>query len=213
MHDIDRALFELEQLESESATSGEMHESQELQLAAELLEVTGEAELDRFLGNLVKNAISAGRAFVNSDAGQAVGGLLKSAAKRALPQLGRAVGNWVAPGAGGQLGARLGSAVGSSLGLELEGLSGEDREMEVARAFVRFADEAARTAVSAPPSVPPSVAAARAATLAAQNQLPGLVPLIRRLSPPGQQTTRAGGGRSKSGRWVRRGSSIVLFNV
>ncbi|HLZ36601.1 MAG TPA: hypothetical protein VKP64_02330 [Mycobacteriales bacterium] len=212
MHDIDRALFETENYESENYEAeggdheGRLDETLELQLAGELLEVTNEAELDRFLGNVLRSAISAGQAFVNSSAGKAVGGILKSAAKQALPQLGRVVGDVVAPGVGGQFGARLGSMAGSALGLELEGLSQEDREFEAARAFVRFADEAARTAVTAPPSVPPAAAAARAATVAAQRQLPGLVPVIAQMSPsalagvPG----RRGHPRSEGGRGAAR---------
>lgn len=209
MHNIDRALFEMEQ-ESSGEQEGGPYESQELELASELLEVSSEAELDRFLGKLLSSAVSAGKSFLSSDAGRAVGGLLKGAAKKALPQVGRAVGDFVAPGVGGKLGSQAGTAVGGMLGLELEGLSGEDRELEVARAFVRFADETARTAASAPPSVPPAAAASRAAMAAAQRNAPGLVPLIERLTPPGQNSQ---GSRRTSGKWVRRGSSIVLLNT
>lgn len=50
----------------------------ELALAAELLAMTNEEELDQFLGNLVKGAVSTARSFVVSDAGKAVGNILKS---------------------------------------------------------------------------------------------------------------------------------------
>ena len=50
--------------------------SQEIALAAELLEVTNEAELDRFLGNVLRSAVSAASKFARSDAGKAVGGIL-----------------------------------------------------------------------------------------------------------------------------------------
>ena len=208
MHDIDRALFE-----SEAFGEGEHNEYQEfgetseyeLALASELLEVTTEAELDRFLGKLISTAISAARGFAGSDAGRAVGGILKSAAKQALPQLGRAVGDVVAPGRGGALGQRAGQWLGGrlELGLQTEGLSAEDREYEIARAFVRFADETARGAAQAPPTVPPAVAAQRAAIAAAQRHLPGLV-----------GARGAGGGdRGTEGRWIRRGNRIILLDA
>lgn len=72
MHDIDRTseeyVPEIEELESDTfefteesefedteATSP-FTEAEEMEMAAELLEVTDEAELDQFLGNLIKKA-------------------------------------------------------------------------------------------------------------------------------------------------------------
>jgi hypothetical protein len=208
MHDIDRALFEFE-AEQQNAEGG-FSDNRELALAGELLEINSEEELDQFLGKLLSGAVRAGRAFVQSDAGRAVGGLLKTAAKKALPQIGQAVGDYFVPGAGGAAGAKAGAFVGQALGLELEGLSGEDRQFEVSRAFVRFADEVARSAAAAPRSVPPAVVASQAASAAAARHLPGLAPVVQRMQPPGGPPT---GGRPRSGRWVRRGSSIVLFNA
>ncbi len=121
------------------------------------------------------------------------------------------MGDFIAPGSGGQIGSQLASSVGAKLGLELEGLSAEDRELEAARAFVRFADETATIAEAAPPSVPPTAVAAHAATVAAGHQLPGIAPVVRALRPPG-----SGGPAhpvTATGRWVRRGSTIVLHNV
>ena len=213
MHDIDRAMFESEaeaeyetfgEAESyESHESGQHGESQEVALATELLEVTTEAELDRFLGKLISGAVSAARGFAQSDAGRAVGGVLKSAAKQALPQFGQAVGNAIAPGRGGALGQRAGQWVGDKLelGLETEGLSAEDREYETARAFVRFAHETAQRATQAGPGTPPAAAAQRAAVAAAQRHLPGLV---RPDATP---------GRATEGRWVRRGNRIVILDA
>lgn len=210
MHDIDRALFESEAFgeaeQNEYQEYGETSES-ELALASELLEITTEAELDRFLGKLVSGAISAVRGFAGSDAGRAVGGVLKSAAKQALPQLGRVVGDAVSPGRGGGIGQRAGQwAAGRlELGLQTEGLSAEDEEYEVARAFVRFADETARRAAQAPPTMPPQVAAQRAAVAAAQRHLPGLV---------GAQGAAGGGGsRGTEGRWIRRGNRIIVLDA
>jgi len=210
-HQLDRALFEMEREGESEEAGGRTYEALEAELAGELLEISTEQELDRFLGKLLSSAVGAGKAFLASDAGKAVGGMLKGAAKQALPQIGRAVGDFISPGAGGDVGSQLATAAGSRLGLELEGLSAEDRELEAARAFVRFADETARIAEAAPPSVPPTTAASHAATVAAQHQLPGIAPLVRQLRPPGADGQQQHFGPHSAGRWARRGPTIVLF--
>ena len=128
--------------------------------------------------------------------------ILKNAAKQALPVVGRAVGQWIAPDGGGAIGADVATQAGRVFGLELEGLSPEDGEFEIARQFVRFASAAARQASFAPPAVSPVSAAQAAAAAAARAFAPGLLPRLQ--------------GRSsllwpRSGRWVRRGRTIVLY--
>src|SRR3954464_11318450 len=100
MHDIDRALFEGQDegtwgevmdegpgysyedeqspFQGEDAGEGagglwgeaDNQETDELALAAELLEITDEDELDQFLGDLARKAVSAARDFAGSAAGQ-----------------------------------------------------------------------------------------------------------------------------------------------
>lgn len=205
MHDIDRAMFEAEtESEYTEAESYEVdgRQSHEVALATELLEVSSEAELDRFIGDLISGAVSAAKNFARSDAGRAVGGILKSAAKQALPHIGGAVGGLISPG-GGALGRRAGEWLGGKfeLGLETEGLSAEDREYETARAFVRFANETSQRAARAATTAPPEAAAKQAAVAAAQRHLPGLI------RPNGDATSR------KSGRWVRHGNRIVILDA
>ncbi|RDV09378.1 hypothetical protein DXK94_13390 [Arthrobacter sp. RT-1] len=232
MHDIDRALFEGqdegtwgEVMDEESGYSFEGEQSpfqaedsyendelwgetdgetDELALAAELLAVTDEGELDQFLGSLARRAVSAAKDFAGSSAGKAVGNILKSAARKALPQLGQAVGNYIVPGAGGQAGRRVGQWLGTKFesGLELEGLSPEDRDLETARAFVRFATSTAQRAAAMPKSVPAPLAAQKAATAAARQHLPGLL-----------KSQRQSGGSANSGRWIRRGRNIVILGA
>ena len=168
--------------------------AREVALASELLEVQTSAELEQFLGTLLRRAVGAGRKFARSATGRALGGLLKQAATGALPMVADAVN----PQAAGLAGPEGPSA--AELGLELEGLSQEDREFEVARAFVRFADAAARIAAQAPPATPPTQTAGAAATAAARRHLPGL------LVP----TAARSRGREHSGRWVRQGNEIVV---
>ena len=181
-----------------------LSEMQEMELASELLEVTGEQDLEQFLSDVFSSIGQAAGNLMRSDTGQALGGILKdslsSAAQQALPVVGRAIGD--VAGGYGDLGAQAGSAVGSLLGLELEGLSAEDREFEAARQLVRYVGSAASQAAAAPRNAPPAAVAATAARRAAQIYAPGLLPRLQgrstRLWPRG-------------GRWVRRGRTIVLY--
>lgn len=207
----EQSAFQTEQTYEDSAGElwgeADAQETDELALAAELLAVTDEGELDQFLGSLAKRAVSAARDFAGSDAGRAVGNILKSAARRALPQLGQAVGNYIVPGAGGQAGQQVGKWLGSRFetGLQLEGLSAEDRDLETARAFVRFATSTAQRAAAMPKSLPGPLAAQKAAAAAARQHLPGL---LKRPGQPGQSRPSA-----DSGRWIRRGRNIVILGA
>ena len=149
MHDIDRTQlefnqempgFQSEQFEyGEAEWSGEsvLSEADEIQLAGELLEVTNEAELDRFLGDFIKKVGSVAGQVIRSPVGQAVGGVLKGVAKKALPSPAapsaatsaarwarRSAADWRRPPA-------------ARWGLEAEQLEQEDREFEGAKQFVQ----------------------------------------------------------------------------
>ena len=115
-----------------------LSESDEMDLASELLNVTTEAELDQFLGSLVSKAASAIGSAIRSPIGQAVGGVLKSAAKKALPLAGGALGGYIGGPLGAKIGSGLASAAGSALGLEAESLTpggSRVRRREAVRAF------------------------------------------------------------------------------
>ena len=130
MHDIDRifmeytpetANFEEEQFEFAQGEwpgeTGEIFgEAELLELATELLEVTNQSELNHFLGSLIKKAAGAVRQVVSSPVGQALGGILKGAARQALPMVGSALGGYVGGPAGAQIGSRLASGAGVSSG-------------------------------------------------------------------------------------------------
>jgi hypothetical protein len=195
---------ELEGFEGSAELESPLSEMQEMELASELLEVASQQELEQFLGDVFRAAGQAAGNFVRSDTGRALGGILsdslRSVAKQALPVVGRAIGN--VAGGSGDLGARAGSAVGNLLGLELEGLSAEDREFEVARQLVRFAGSAVGQAAAAPPRTPPSVVAQTAASRAARVYAPGLLPRLQ-----GRSTK----SWPRGGRWIRRGRTIVLY--
>ena len=172
------------------------HEALEMELATELLEVSNEAELEQFLGGLIKKAAGAIKGFAKSGAGKAIGGFLKSAAKKALPIAGTALGNMFIPGLGGAIGGKLGSLASGMFELELEGLSNEDKEFELARAYVRFANNAVRKAATNPNYKFQPRRVARAATISAARRFaPGL---LKRVRPSGKRYSRPVGPRTRA---------------
>ncbi|MCI5158677.1 MAG: hypothetical protein D3906_09620, partial [Candidatus Electrothrix sp. AUS1_2] len=124
-------MYEAEE-ESLFCANGEMCEAQETELAMELLEVTSEEELEEFIGNLARRAVRASRSILSSPDMKAVGGILKGAAKKALPYIGRAVGGHFGGEKWAKRGGGFATGLGKLFGLELEGLSGEDQEFELA---------------------------------------------------------------------------------
>ncbi len=220
MHDIDRTQlefdpemenFEFQQSEwaGEGDGEGVFSEADELELAAELLEVNNEQELDQFLGNLIRKAGRAIGKVVRSPIGQAIGGVLKGVAKKALPLAGTALGAFVGGPLGAQIGSGLASAAGGALGLESEAWNQEDREFEGARQFVRIAGDAVRSAAAT--GGDPRSAAQAAVAQAAQAMAPGLMQPGASAGMSAYGGAGVGGGRS--GRWMRRGNRIVLFGV
>lgn len=181
-----------------------LNEADEMDLAADLLDVNSEEELEQFLGDLISGIGSGLGKIVNSPVGKAVGGVLKTVAKTALPIAGGALGTFVGGPIGGMIGSNLASIAGSALGLELEGLSPEDQEFEAAKQFVRFAGETVANALDANPGADPEAIAHAAAVEAARVHAPGLMNLAGlRAHDPGRQM----------GRWVRYRDRIVLFEA
>jgi len=225
MHDIDRTLNEYGNSEmgmgemgfefgsAEAGFGGEIaspfNEMQEMELATELLSVGSETELNQFLGNLIRKAGSAVGSFVASPTGKALGGILRQAAKKALPVVGSAIGGYFGGSTGADMGSRFASTAGNILGLEYEGMSQEDREFEVARRFVRFGGATVRRAAQTPVGSNPVGVARQAAMVAAQTFLPGL--LGGAGAAPDTSACSCGGGRS--GRWYRRGRKIILVGL
>lgn len=186
-------------------------EEEEMTLAAEMLEIQDEAQLDEFLGKLVRRATRAVKGFVASPVGKHLVGILRGAAKRALPIVGTAVGGAFGGPAGAALGGKLATGAGQLFGLELEGLSPEDQEYEVARRYVRFAGTAARNTAAAGGSAPPA-AATTGAVAAARRHAPGYLRGRRPVGAGGPHDPRHRGCSCKAqgGRWFRRGRYIVL---
>lgn len=170
--------YEWEQPETHESheMSGELHESLELELAQELLEITNEAELEEFLGKLVRGVARGAGSFMRSSVGKAVGGVLRNVAKTALPMVGSALGSFVAPGIGTALGGKLGSMAAKLLEAEERETMGEaEAELEAARRYVRWANGTVRTAMRAPYGVPPRTVARSAAVSSARRYAPTLL--------------------------------------
>jgi hypothetical protein len=225
MHDLDRTQAEYEgeypiglefgEYESGEAEYGEtespFNETEQLEMAAELLEVSNEQELDHFLGDLISKAAGAVKDFAVSPAGQAVGGVLKSAAKQALPLAGAALGGYLGGPAGAKIGSQLASTAGSMFGLEVGEMSMEDREFEVAKRFVQFAGDTAQRAAQAPAYLPPAEQAKRSVIDAARKYAPGLVPAAMALNAA--NGNGHGHHHGHTGKWVRKGRHIILYGV
>jgi uncharacterized protein (DUF697 family) len=173
---------------------GALSEAEEMELAAELLEISSEEELEQFLGSLVKRAVRGVGRFVKSPIGRALGGVLKSVAKKALPVVGGALGSMVAPGLGTAIGSKLGSMASGLFELELEAMPQEQAEFEVARRYVSMAASAARHAATARPrpGTSPHTVARAAVAKAARTRAPGLHRDLMRSLRSGRM--RAGAG-------------------
>jgi hypothetical protein len=221
MHDIDRTQAEWEfngqyeytdetGLYDESMMEGVFDEAEEMELAAQLLEIQDEAELDQFIGDLFKKV----RRVVGRMAKPPIGGMLKNVAKTVLPFVGGALDNAVVPGVDGAMGSQPAAAAGEMFGLELEGMSAEDQEFEVARQFVRFAGDAVKNAAQAAPTTSPQVTARNAIIEAAQQHAPGL---LRETGASSGTVSHNGAAalteQRRSGRWIRRGNQIVLYGI
>jgi hypothetical protein len=141
---------------------GALDEGTEIELASELLEATGDAERVDFLNNLVARTANVADRALSTPQRARLLELLARHAQRVLP---------LGPSPTKQAGIRLAADAGHVLGLELEGLSPEDQEFEVARSFVRFASDAVRSAARP-----------------------------------------AAGPAPETGRWIRRGPTLVLLD-
>ncbi len=220
-----RPEFEYDQAEYSEGMGYEspFTEAEEMELASELLSVSNDAELDQFLGKAFRRLRRKLGRFARSKVGRALGRNLRSIGKKVLPIAGRVVGGYFGGPAGAAIGGKIGSAISGGgdaaasddaataasevFELDLEGLSGEDQEFEIARRYVRLVGAAAQNAADAPEEMPEQEAANNAITAAAQQHAPGLV------QPQTQHAPSASYGRHRTGRWTRRGNRIVLHGV
>jgi hypothetical protein len=143
-------------------------------LAAALLDVVNKAELGSFLGQLAAETARASGRPIPRDTERAILPILTRTAERTLPTLNLAVSDEPRAAAAGPI-AQTAARV---FGLEPEGMSADDRDFEIARRFVRFAQAALACAITT--SAPhPATAAVNAVARAGREFAPGLVPQRR----------------------------------
>jgi len=225
MHDLDRTQLEIGdsleagfdtgesdleetfEFDTEFDTETVLDEAMEMELAAELLAVSGDHELDQFLGKFLKSASRNVGRFLRSPAGRALGGMLKGVAKQLIPMAAKAAGSYFGGPAGGAVGGQLGSMGASMIKeAELEGVPSDEREFDVARKFIQMGANAAQRLASMPPNGNPVATAKQALFDAARKVTPIL---------SGTATPRFGSSMSKakSGRWVRAGRNIIVLRT
>lgn len=238
MHNIDRTQlefeFEMEDFEGEPHQAGEydeiLPEAEQLELAAELLEVRDEHELDQFLGHVIcRVGGSLGRG-VRPPNGQAIGGVLKGIAGHLLPMASDAIGSLAGGPLGSQIGSAFSSLASSVLGLEAEFEHPEDAELEGAKHFIRIAADTFQKSTEEPADPDPRVAAQQALMQSVHTLAPALL--------HGDEGPDAGmyvghehhrhhqhhhhhephrhrrhQHHHHRGHWVRRGNKIILFGV
>lgn len=189
----------LPKLEDE-ASNGVFDESQELELAAGLLEVANDKQLDQFLRDLIRKGDTATGSLMTPSQVHAVGDVLKRAIYDILPIRSIEHGATMRSSIGAQLASGLSSVAGQVLGLELEGLSPEDREFEAIRQFVRFAGETVKNSGQASVNTTPQETAHRAAAEAAETYAPGLFAAEPQVA-------------NDRGHWILCRDKIILFGV
>jgi hypothetical protein len=189
-------------------------ESEEEMLAADLLGVTRDVELDRFLGQLVRRAAAAAGNLHSPSLVGALRALAKRAVRRILPGVGRSLPVTLEREPTGQTG-QLARESERLLGLEAEGLSPEDQEFTAARQLVRLCGAAASQAETASWHATPAHVAQQAMFKAAQRYAAGLL----RMTPARANSTCGCSGRkcachrNSGGTWVRQGSRVILHEV
>jgi hypothetical protein len=149
------------------------HDDQETELAFELLDAASPAEFDRAIGTIVSAATRRGGRQLSPAIRRAVHQLLARFAALVLPIVGSVATEGVPASAVGTAGD--GVRAGRLLGLELEGLSPDDQELELARQFVRLAMSTSRQAAAAAAGPDPARVARTAAARAARSHAPGLL--------------------------------------
>lgn len=194
--ELDETEFEYEAGDWETA----FDDADEMELAAELLELESDAEIDHFFGGLFKKVVGH---LSRDPALKPLVKTLRNTAKKALPALGRSVGRALDGSSGARIGQLLGSRTSRWLGLELEAMTEEDQEYELARRLVRLAGATAKNIGMSRGTSPK-----KALTDAAKRILPGLV------RPRGRSGRKKKCGCKlcgrSTGRWIKSGGKIIL---
>ena len=175
----------------------------------------------RYLVDLGKNTLPQLGGQYGGQAGANLGGRAGAALGGRLGPLGARAGQWAGSRAGNYLGSAAGNWAGTQagnllsntaqrvFGLELEALSPESQEMEINRAFLRFATDVSRRANRAlrrNPRISPGALGRQVLGDSAPYLAPGLLDGALQLSGPARR-------RASSGTWERRDGVVVLYDL
>jgi hypothetical protein len=172
--------YEYENEADHEFTSGEstLNESDEMELADELLAVQSEDEMDRYLKRLFGKATR--RRSMDRKMVDALVILLKGLSKKLFKRNRRNRHRF-----GSMMLEQENAFRAEFLGREFEGMDQEEQEFEARRSFVRLAGSAARHAGRMPYRHAPRWRARRALALAARKHAPGIYnPALLNVNPP-----------------------------
>ena len=147
--------------------------SESVELAAELLDVISKSELEDFLGKLIAGTAQKAGGRIPAGIGRVLVAVLGRTGQRTLPTLTTALSDEAEPVT--TAGLSVAETAAQVYGMELEGMSAEDRDYEIARQFVRFAQAATVRAAQAPASASPVGVVDAAVAGAGRELAPGLL--------------------------------------
>lgn len=171
----------------------------ELEFGTDLLEISNERELGNFFADVVMKVSGKGSQILRSPLGRKLVDTLKYAARPVLPIRSNATSGPAINALGVTTVNDLELKAAKIFGLELEGLSPEDKEFEVAQQFIRFAMDTIKRATESEIPGDPQRTVENALAQAARQHAPGLL-------AHGTQDLPS------NGRWVRKGSHIIVIN-
>lgn len=153
--------------------------------------------------------------YLGGRAGQALGGRIGgSVGSRIGGALGQRGGAWLGQQAGGYVGGRAGNFVADQakriFNLELETLNPENQELEIARAYYRYANNLARRTYQTyrrNPRWSPRAISRQVIPATARQYAPGL------LGNSYDNGMAGGPSDGERGTWVRQNGTIVLYGV
>lgn len=216
MHNIDRTTYELndESPFGETAYESELpggtfdrpfSEAELDELTYELLQVRDEQELEQFIAPFIAKAAGVLGKFMASPAGGALKKILKEAVTSALPNLiQRRTQQMTTDGVGTNVGTAIRSEV------DWEGAPADARDVETAKKVIEVGAKAAQQVATMPPNAPVQAVADAVQNSANQMGIP-----TEQGSGSGDRGSGGAVGTSAptSGRWFRRGRTIVITGL
>ena len=163
--------------------------------------MTNETELEAFLGRLVDDVARGSGGRISADSARASDGGPQADGRADVADADDRVRR--RHRARAMAGRSPVSTAARVYGLELEGLSAEDRDFEIARQFIRFAEAAARRGGEPTVSAPDR----RCCQRGGRGRRAGV--RTRAAASPARDPDRP----AASGPWVRRGNTIVLIGL